>query len=984
MIERALVSAVLWAFVALSPAHADGRTPGSVLVYTMHRSSPMTFTALSVTNTDLRSAGFGTVGGTTQIHWEYMNVLANPASRFMPLDCSVQNRVEVLTPGDTRAVLARCHNATTNREGYAVVTARNPTKVDEPWSHNELIGSEIVVNALKGFYALNAAPFESIQPKGQRTDIDNDGQLDFDGIEYEGVPDDLYGEFVALAGSSLTLLNLSGGTAFTANITMDLFNDAEMPMSVSFGFRCWFEEALEDISIMFSEAYLKSVPNDPTELDLDCDNDDDAETGWFRIRGNNYSSPVDTCLNPALLGSITAGPRRATVNGGHLLWESDQLQFNGDFFKTGTDDPECPEVPLNTPPVCDIQPVGPIAIDLGAGIQFDGSGSFDPDGTIDRFDWDFGDGTSISDGPDMVNHTYTSGGPFTVRLTVSDDDSRSRSCTTNVFVNTRPECSVVVQGTNMGDVGDTFTIDASGSFDPDGGNIVRYDWDFGDGTMLPNGGPIVQHTYNAFGVYTVKVTLTDDEGSTNLASPNCETMVIVNVSPNCIPGGPYSGNVGQPIQFNGCASFDPNGSITRFDWDFGDGTVLNNTVCNPSHSYATGGDFVAKLTITDNLNRKSVCMVPVFVNAIPVCDAGGSYTVDVCKDLTFNGSGSFDPDGGSLTFDWFYGDGQSDLNAGPNPKHAYQLTGDYTVNLRITDEEGRSQVCMADVTVNTIAGAMVWIGSDIDEHCSVESCAGMGRQLLRFVYENSRGATTQDPSTGKGVGILAIGLQDIDFLALDDLNQPAAVFTFGTWTVTPAGPFTVHPPLNVPITTVSTLAELMAEDLNDYRMLYVPSFEGFVPGGIDQSMINAMNSMSAEILDFTRRQGGGLMCLTQVSDPQLPVMAMNAYQWSPIPFLPRALDFEDVCATCDLNGSNPCPAMGNAFPAPMTNASATMCGPFDDQTVSLGHEAWHNLFDPVAPMADFDGLVPLGYRLDEMGTLTTDIAILGGIADSIP
>jgi PKD repeat protein len=42
--------------------------------------------------------------------------------------------------------------------------------------------------------------------------------------------------------------------------------------------------------------------------------------------------------------------------------------------------------------------------------------------------------------------------------------------------------------------------------------VRRYDWDFGDGTTLVDGGPTPSHTYRAPGTYQVRVTVTDGEG----------------------------------------------------------------------------------------------------------------------------------------------------------------------------------------------------------------------------------------------------------------------------------------------------------------------------------------------------------------------------------------------------------------------------------------------------------------------------------------
>ena len=60
-------------------------------------------------------------------------------------------------------------------------------------------------------------------------------------------------------------------------------------------------------------------------------------------------------------------------------------------------------------------------------------------------------------------------------------------------------------------------FDASASDDPDG-DIVRYDWNFGDGNTAPDAGAVVPHTYAAEGTYTVTLTVTDDSDATDTAS----------------------------------------------------------------------------------------------------------------------------------------------------------------------------------------------------------------------------------------------------------------------------------------------------------------------------------------------------------------------------------------------------------------------------------------------------------------------------------
>lgn len=73
--------------------------------------------------------------------------------------------------------------------------------------------------------------------------------------------------------------------------------------------------------------------------------------------------------------------------------------------------------------------------------------------------------------------------------------------------------------------------------------------------------------------------------------------------PVALAGSSYSGQVGQPVQFTGSNSFDPDGTITAYHWNFGDGTAANTA--NPSHTYTSAGSYTATLTVTDNGNLMS-------------------------------------------------------------------------------------------------------------------------------------------------------------------------------------------------------------------------------------------------------------------------------------------------------------------------------------------------------------------------------------------
>jgi TolB protein len=75
-----------------------------------------------------------------------------------------------------------------------------------------------------------------------------------------------------------------------------------------------------------------------------------------------------------------------------------------------------------------------------------------------------------------------------------------------------------------------------------------------------------------------------------------------NQSPVANAGGPYNGFTAQAVNFNG-GSFDPDGTITSYSWDFGDGVTSASPAS--SHAYATAGTYSVTLTVTDNLGAQA-------------------------------------------------------------------------------------------------------------------------------------------------------------------------------------------------------------------------------------------------------------------------------------------------------------------------------------------------------------------------------------------
>lgn len=152
---------------------------------------------------------------------------------------------------------------------------------------------------------------------------------------------------------------------------------------------------------------------------------------------------------------------------------------------------------------------------------------------------------------------------------------------------------------------ETVIFNASGSSDRDG-RIVSHHWEFGDGTAAT--GVTASHSYAEPGLYTITLTVTDDEGATASILGNIKVM---NRMPVAYAGSSRTVYTNQAVDLSGSASFDPDGGITSFLWNLGDGAILKGEKIQ--HRYQKPGTYTLNLTVTDVHGASSSHLVKVTV-----------------------------------------------------------------------------------------------------------------------------------------------------------------------------------------------------------------------------------------------------------------------------------------------------------------------------------------------------------------------------------
>jgi PKD repeat protein len=318
---------------------------------------------------------------------------------------------------------------------------------------------------------------------------------------------------------------------------------------------------------------------------------------------------------------------------------------------------------------------------VGSPVNFDGSGSSDPDSgiSITDYTWDFGDGSTGTGA--KPPHSYASVGTYTVKLTVTNSLGLTNATSQQVtVVGLTP--AFTINNTHPA-VGEQVSFDASASTDTSG-TITNYAWSFGDGSS--GTGVSAHHTYTGAGPYTVTLTLTDSNNQTNTVS---HQLVVGSPPAAAFTVSPVQPLEGSAATFDGTESSDPDSgvAITAYSWDFGDGSSAGGWT--PVHTYGNAGTYTVKLTVTNSLGLSNTTSQQLTVNdeqpvaGFVVRTAHPAANVPV----VFDGSLSSDPDGSIPSYAWNFGDGSS-AGSGATPSHTYKTAGTYTVTLKITDSSG--------------------------------------------------------------------------------------------------------------------------------------------------------------------------------------------------------------------------------------------------------------------------------------------------------
>lgn len=351
---------------------------------------------------------------------------------------------------------------------------------------------------------------------------------------------------------------------------------------------------------------------------------------------------------------------------------------------------------------------------------FDGTASSDPDGSIESYAWDFGDGTTGTGA--APTHAYAQAGTYTVKLVVTDDRGADSQPWTGQAKPTAPSYAVSWVGadsTNTISATPSVTVPAGTQY---GDTEIAYvtTANAGSVTSPPNGGgwrQIAKETISPLETTVFARTAPAGDAGTTISVPlatsdqadvelavyrnadigDAKTRSDVKTQTHDTPAVTVSDAGSWVVSYWSVRSSSttawtaPNALTVRAESP-GSGGGHVDVLFGDSDGAVPSGSYGPLTADAGSLNFKADSAAIVLTPAAPPAPnaAPTASATDHCTDLacSFDGTGSSDADGTVDSYAWDFGDGTH--GSGATPSHGYAQSGTYTVSLVVTDDRGAS------------------------------------------------------------------------------------------------------------------------------------------------------------------------------------------------------------------------------------------------------------------------------------------------------
>ncbi|MFA5792307.1 MAG: PKD domain-containing protein [Candidatus Gracilibacteria bacterium] len=352
--------------------------------------------------------------------------------------------------------------------------------------------------------------------------------------------------------------------------------------------------------------------------------------------------------------------------------------------------------------------------DIPLKVDFDATGSYDPDGEITAYEWDFdGDGRYDDGEGEEATYTFEQEGNYSVTLRVTDNNGQSTTTTMTIEAGSVGGMRAVIS-TNAGTDGIYYT---GTEYEFDGemsqieqGKITKYSWNFGDGSKTLESRS-VSHTFEEAGTYTVDLTVQNQDGVYDKATLEIDvvdegTSPVAKITTTpALENGVVSGAVPLTVIFNGSSSTDKESDIVEYSWDFNGDGIVDSTGNTVTYTYQEIGDYTARLVLVDSAANEGEATVPVSVTKqgvlarLEVNTANGEVPLVV----KFDASGSTYKEGNIVSYEYDFGDGTDSYVGGSSVTYKYTGVGTFNASVTVLGDDGSKDSTSIQIVVRPVA-----------------------------------------------------------------------------------------------------------------------------------------------------------------------------------------------------------------------------------------------------------------------------------------
>ena len=406
----------------------------------------------------------------------------------------------------------------------------------------------------------------------------------------------------------------------------------------------------------------------------------------------------------------------------------------------------------------------PQTVNRGETVTLDASGSSDPENETLTYSWTKRAGPSVTlSNATSASATFTAPStPTSLTFRVTVTDSQGNEDTDDVVITVQNRAPTADAGyPQTVNRGESVTLDASGSSDPDGDSLT-YSWTktAGPSLSLTNASSATPSftTPSTPTSLTFQVAVSDGWGGTDTDEV---VITVQNRAPTADAGARQTVSTGDTVTLDGSGSSDPDGDSLTYSWTKTTGPSLsltNASSATPSFTTpSTPTSLTFQVTVSDGWGGTDTDEVVITVqNRAPTADAGVAQTVNFGTVVTLDASGSSDPDGDGLNYGWYQLSGTTVSiidSASARPSFAAPSSA-ATLTFRLTVSDGYGGNDTDDVTVTVEAPAATpYLSSIVCEgkgltFNSLESTVGIFLNLaVDFNLDDGAGNITTETLT---------------------------------------------------------------------------------------------------------------------------------------------------------------------------------------------------------------------------------------------